>query len=189
MTAIWAAGVLSRTPTLLKVSSMQENHSESRALVTNRTMEIVTAIFFLTVAAIFISDALRLGISWNFDGPAAGYFPFYIAVIMAISSIINLLQAFTSKEAATETFVTVDAVSKVLQVLIPLAVYIFSIEYVGIYVASAVYIIGFMLWLGRFPLWKAIPVGVAISFLLFMMFEVWFLTPLPKGPLETWLGY
>ena len=168
---------------------MQDNHSEGRALVSNRTMEIVTAIFFLTVSAIFISDALRLGISWNFDGPAAGYFPFYIAVIMAVSSVINLLQAFASKEAAAETFVTVDAVGKVLQVLIPLGIYIFSIQYIGIYVASAIYVAAFMLWLGRFPLWKAIPVSVAISFMLFMLFEVWFLTPLPKGPLEAWLGY
>jgi putative tricarboxylic transport membrane protein len=25
--------------------------------------------------------------------------------------------------------------------------------------------------------------------LLFFMFEKWFLVPLPKGPLELWLGY
>jgi hypothetical protein len=24
---------------------------------------------------------------------------------------------------------------------------------------------------------------------LFLMFEKWFLVPLPKGPLEAWLGY
>jgi putative tricarboxylic transport membrane protein len=168
---------------------MHNTEPEGKRLVSNRTMEIVTAIFFMTASAIVISDALRLGISWNFDGPAAGYFPFYIAVVMAISSLINLFQAFSSKEAGEETFVTVDAFGKVLQVLVPLAFYIFAIGYVGIYVASTVYIALFMWWFGKYPSYTSLVVGLGVSVFLFMMFEVWFLTPLPKGPLEAALGY
>jgi len=168
---------------------MHDNQPEGPRLVSNQTMEIVTAIFFLTASAIVISDALRLGISWNFDGPAAGYFPFYIAVVMGISSLINLFQAFTNKESAQETFVTRDAVFKVAQVLFPLALLIFSVGYIGIYVAGALYIGLFMWWFGGYRIWQALPVGIAISFVQFMLFEVWFLTPLPKGPLEAWLGY
>ena len=168
---------------------MHDNQSEGPRLVSNQTMEIVTAIFFLTASAIVITDALRLGISWNFDGPAAGYFPFYIALVMGVSSLINLVQAFTNKEAGEETFVTRDAVGKVLLVLGPLAVYIFAIGFIGIYVASAIYITVFMWWFGGYRIWQAAPVGLAIPFVLFMLFEVWFLTPLPKGPLEAALGY
>lgn len=168
---------------------MQENEPEGPHLVSNRTMEIVTALFFLVLSGIVIKDALRLGISWNFDGPAAGYFPFYIAIFMAIASVINLVQAWMNKEAGNETFVSTTAFGKVLLVLLPLAVYIFTIQFVGIYVASAVYIALFMWWFGGYAIWKALPVGAAVSFFFFMMFEVWFLTPLPKGPLEAALGY
>lgn len=168
---------------------MQDNEPSGPQLVSNRTMEIVTAIFFLTVSAIVITDATRLGIGWKSDGPAAGYFPFYIACIMAVSSLINLFQAFANQEASKETFVSVPAMGKVLLVLIPLMFYIAAISFVGIYVASAIYIIAFMLWFGKYAIYQAVPVGVGISFVLFMLFEVWFLTPLPKGPLETWLGY
>jgi putative tricarboxylic transport membrane protein len=168
---------------------MHDNEPEGPRLVSNQTMEIVTAIVFLIGSAIVITDALRLGISWNFDGPAAGYFPFYIAVVMAISSLINLFAAFTNKESGQETFVSTSAFTKVLLVLIPLAVYIFSIKFVGIYVASAVYITLFMWWFGKYAVWKAVPVGFMISFALFMLFEVWFLTPLPKGPVEAFFGY
>ncbi len=168
---------------------MQDHEPTGKRLVSNQTMEIVTAIFFLTVSAIVVTDALRLGISWNFDGPAAGYFPFYIAMIMALSSVINLFQAFADKEAGQETFVSTTAIIKVLQVLIPLACYILAIQFVGIYVASAVYIALFMWWFGGYKSYIALAVGLAVSFFLFMMFEVWFLTPLPKGPLEAALGY
>jgi putative tricarboxylic transport membrane protein len=168
---------------------MHDNEPEGPRLVSNQTMEIATAIFFLIGSAVVITDALRLGISWNFDGPAAGYFPFYIAVVMGLASVINLLTAFANKESGKETFVSVSAFSKVLFVLIPLAIYIFSIQFIGIYVASALYITLFMWWFGKYAVWKAVPVGFMISFALFMLFEVWFLTPLPKGPVEAFFGY
>ena len=60
---------------------------------------------------------------------------------------------------------------------------------VGIYLASAVFIAFFMWWLGKYPVAKIIPVAVGVPLALFVMFEIWFLVPLPKGPLETALGY
>jgi hypothetical protein len=53
----------------------------------------------------------------------------------------------------------------------------------------AVFIAAFMRWLGRFPIYKIAPVALLVPFALFMLFEIWFLVPLPKGPLEDWLGY
>jgi hypothetical protein len=59
----------------------------------------------------------------------------------------------------------------------------------GIYVASCLFIVVFMVLVGRENLLKALALGVAVPFALFLMFEKWFLVPLPKGPLEAWLGY
>ena len=33
------------------------------------------------------------------------------------------------------------------------------------------------------------PMAVAVPIILFVVFEIWFLVPLPKGPFEAWLGY
>jgi hypothetical protein len=62
------------------------------------------------------------------------------------------------------------------------------IPYTGIYVASFMLIALFMFWIGRYsiPLTAAVSVGVPIA--VFLMFEKWFLVPLPKGPLEDFLG-
>ena len=75
-----------------------------------------------------------------------------------------------------------------LAVLIPSIVYVL-IRYLGIYVASALFIGIFMRWQGKFGLVKIMLVSLGVSVCLFLMFEVWFKVSLPKGPLETMLGY
>jgi len=43
---------------------------------------------------------------------------------------------------------------------------------------------------GFFPFWLAVAlVSVAFPVVTFIVFERWFLVPMPKGPLEDWLGY
>lgn len=162
----------------------------SPRLVSTRTMEIVVALVLIAVAGVVIKDSLRLGMRWQaIEGPAAGYFPFYIGLILAVSSAVTLLRALVDKPAGLRTFVTRQAFGRVLAVLLPLIVYIVSLSFIGIYVASAVYIALFMWYFGKYPLTRGALIGVAVATALFLMFEVWFLVPLPKGPLEDMLGY
>lgn len=167
----------------------KSEHGESKSLVSKRTMEIVVALAFLLVAGIVINDSLRLGMGWGADGPEAGYFPFYMAVAIALASLVNLYQAAFRGAGAGQSFVSRSGFIKVVTVLIPLLIYVAAIRYVGIYVASAAYITLFMWYFGKYPVWHGLPVGAGIALALFFMFEVWFLVPLPKGPLEAYLGY
>ena len=66
----------------------------------------------------------------------------------------------------------------------PAIVYVLAIAFVGIYVASAIFIAVFMVVLGKYSAWKAALIGVLVSVAFFVMFEVWFKVPLPKGTLE-----
>jgi putative tricarboxylic transport membrane protein len=86
-------------------------------------------------------------------------------------------------------FVERSQLKQVLQVLVPTAIFVVSIGFLGIYLASALFITFFMWWLGKYPLYKILPIAILIPVLLFFMFEVWFLVPLPKGPIEDALGY
>ena len=58
----------------------------------------------------------------------------------------------------------------------------------GIYVASAIFIALFMKWLGKYAWPMTIGVSVGVPVVFFLLFEVWFKVPLPKGPLEAALG-
>jgi hypothetical protein len=46
-----------------------------------------------------------------------------------------------------------------------------------------------MRWFGKYRWLPTIAVAVAVPVITFFMFEIWFLVPLPKGPLENYLGY
>lgn len=150
-------------------------------------MMVAAIIFFL--GAIVISDSRRVGASWVSDGPQAGYFPFYIGLILCLASAWILLQALWSRGSGATVFVSRQRFKPVLAVLIPTAGYVAAMYFVGIYVASAFYIGGFMGWQGRFGLTKVLPVSILVPVILFLLFEVWFLIPLPKGPVEALLGY
>ena len=76
------------------------------------------------VCAIVIYDSARLGFNWREgEGPAPGYFPFYVAVILGISSLINLVGALRGRGAG-EIFVSARPFGRVLAVLIPSLVYV-----------------------------------------------------------------
>jgi hypothetical protein len=110
-------------------------------------------------------------------------------LIILVSSSITLFQAFKNKEQAKEGFVEKEPFRQVLAVLIPAAVYVLGVQLIGIYVASAIYIAIFMVWLGKYVIWKAAAVGLGVSIVLFMMFEYWFQIPLPHGSLINPLGF
>jgi hypothetical protein len=152
-------------------------------------MDIITSIAFLAVGLTVMVGSLKLGASWGVDGPEAGYFPFYISLIIMLSSAITLYQvAVVNKNKKTESFVDREPSRQVMAVLLPAIVFVLGVQLIGIYVASAIYIAIFMVWLGKYPIWKAIVVSLGVSAALYLMFEFWFQVPLPHGswfnPLE-----
>ena len=154
----------------------------------HRSVEAGVAVAVGIVGSLSIIGSLRVGIGWGAEGPMAGFFPFYIGVIIVISSIANLINLFRAENDAG-VFATWTQISKVLSVVVPTAIYVTVLPYIGIYVASALLIGTFMMWLGRYSWTKAIPVALLVPVLTFVFFERWFLVPLPKGPLERLLGF
>jgi putative tricarboxylic transport membrane protein len=168
---------------------VQKAPDNGPAVVSVEKMEIGVALVFLAFSALVMVTNYRLGASWGRDGPQAGYFPFYVGVLMFIASIGILIEQIFRRSRQGEVFVKRKSLIRVFQILVPTAAYVALTAYIGIYVATAILIALAMIWLGRYRPGVAVPVAVAISGALFMIFEVWFLVPLPKGPLEAWLGY
>ncbi len=156
--------------------------------VRQKSAEIGVAALFFVLGAIVVFDSARLGARWAADGPQAGYFPFYIGLIVCLSAAVNLVLALVSRGDSGRIFVEAGQFKLVLAVLVPTAIYVALIGWTGIYVASALFIAFFMRWLGKYPWWKVAAVSIGNSIAFFLIFEVWFKVPLPKGPLETLLG-
>jgi hypothetical protein len=168
--------------------SEHSNNTNQDSAISLRAMDIITAILFLAFGVTVMIGSLKLGASWGADGPEAGYFPFYISLIILLSSTVTLYQAFASKNKETESFVDREPLKQVMAVLLPAIVFVLGVQLIGIYVSSVFYIAIFMVWLGKYPIWKAIAVAVGVTVALYLMFEFWFQVPLPHGswfnPLE-----
>ncbi|QWE11836.1 tripartite tricarboxylate transporter TctB family protein [Polynucleobacter sp. AP-Titi-500A-B4] len=169
--------------------SEHTNNSNQDSVISVRAMDIITSLAFLAIGLTVMIGSLKLGASWGADGPEAGYFPFYISLIIMLSSTVTLYQAvIVNKNKETETFVEREPFKQVMAVLLPAIVFVLGVQLIGIYVSSALYIAIFMVWLGKYPIWKAVVVSVGVSVALYLMFEFWFQVPLPHGswfnPLE-----
>jgi hypothetical protein len=105
---------------------------------------------------------------------------------------VVLFQGIAGKAAKLhETFVEWGPFKQVLSVLIPAFAFVVGVQLIGIYVAAAIYIAGFMRFIGKYGWPKSILLAIIVSAAAFMMFEVWFQVPLFKGtwnPLG-WTGY
>jgi len=168
------------------------NAHDSRSVVSTRTMEAVVAALLFAFGATFVYQSYELGFQWAIEGPQSGFFPFYVALIICGSSLVVFVNALRGKTGkADEAFVERGQLKKVMQVLIPAAIYVLGVQLIGIYVASAIYIALFMRFLGKYSWVKAVLIAVIITVVLFFMFEVWFQVPLYKGTWDAtwWTGY
>ena len=154
----------------------------------HRGVEIGVAVAMAILALIGIYGSIKVGIGWGAEGPRAGFFPFYVCLAIVIACAVNLAKILLSPDDGA-LFAEWRQIRQVLAVVVPTAIYVAAIPFLGIYVASALLIIAFMKWLGKYDWLVSIAIGVVVPILTFLMFEIWFLVPLPKGPVENLLGY
>jgi hypothetical protein len=153
----------------------------------HRSVEVGTAIGMGVFALVVIAGSVQAGIGWGDEGPRAGFFPFYVGLTVLIASVINLIQGWQAP--ADRLFADWTQLRQVLAVVVPSAIYVAVMPWTGIYLSSGLLIAFFMRRLGNYawPLIAAIAVGIPV--ITFVVFERWFLVPLPKGPIEMWLGF
>lgn len=166
----------------------QATHDSGGTGPSHRKVEIGVAAFMALLALIGIFGSIQVGIGWGAEGPRAGFFPFYVSLIVLFACMVNVYQVLASRKP-DKAFAEWSQLRQVVSVLLPTAIYVALVPYIGIYVASAILIAVFMRWFGGYNWGVVAVVSIAVPILTFLMFEVWFLVPLPKGPLESYLGY
>jgi len=144
------------------------------------------ALFVLVLGAITMFGSLKVGIGWAAEGPQSGFFPFWVGLIVVLASIINFVRATAVSPA--RLFAEWSQLAQVRKVVIPMAIYVAAVPLLGIYVSSALLVAGFMRWIGHYRWPLTLCIAIALPILTYVTFETWFLVPLPKGPLEDWLG-
>ena len=173
----------------MSTTTFQAIPSARAAGIGMRAMETATALFFLLAGAVAMADSLRLGSGWGADGPQSGYFPFWLGAVLVLASLAQLIAVARARGTPDASFLTWEQGRTVLTVLAPTAIFILLIPFAGLYGPAAALVAWFMWKLGDFAAWRALASGAATAAVTFVVFETWFLVALPKGPLETMLGY
>lgn len=162
--------------------------ADDRMVLSNFTMEIATALTTGAIGAVVIYGAMEHSIGWGDAGPEPGYFPFWIGLIIVAASLAVLVQTLVQRVGAGETFLTAEQSRRVASFALPVVLFVPVALYLGLYVATAIYLLATTTLQGKFPLVKAVAIAVAAPIAMFVVFERWFQTPLLKGPLEAALG-
>jgi hypothetical protein len=163
--------------------------ADSPAIASTRTVEIVVSLLLMALAAVLGFDNWRTGIGWDSTGPQAGYFPFYLSVILAAASLYGLVAAWLTRDEASETFVTRAQLRRVMAVFVPTLLFCLATQFLGMYVASFLLIAAFMRMVGKIALWKSLLTAFLFTAIMFVTFDIAFDVIMPKGPLEAAFGY
>jgi hypothetical protein len=154
-----------------------------------RKAEIITSVIFLLISALVIYEAIRLGFGWGIEGPQPGFFIFWLALGLAACCVANALQLVLDGTIFQgQDFIAKKSLPMVLKVFLPMVGAILLMEFLGFYIASALYLGFFMRFVGRFSWSMVLFVGFLFVSSHYLVFEKWFLVPLPKGLLELYIG-
>jgi putative tricarboxylic transport membrane protein len=179
---------MSNTDIEIVVEDPTAPEDNSPAVTSIRTVDAVASLLLLLLALTLGYDNWRAGAGWESTGPQPGYFPFYLAVILAGASLYGLVAAFLSRKEARETFVTQAQLRRVLAVFVPTVLFVLATQFLGLYVASFLLISGFMYFVGRIAWWKSLLTAFVFTAAMFITFDIAFDVIMPKGPLEAALG-
>ena len=160
--------------------------SSSNAGPAHKLVEAGVTLLIALFGVIVIVGSLKAGINWGAEGPRAGFFPFYIGIFIVASSAINLWNEL--REHDDRLFAEWGQLRQVMSVVVPTAIYVGAMPFTGLYIASIVFIAWFMRWLGKYPWVTVLAVALGMPIITYFIFERWFMVPLPKGPVEEWLG-
>jgi putative tricarboxylic transport membrane protein len=163
--------------------------ADSPAVTGTRTVELVTSLLLLGVALVLGFDNWRTGIAWDSTGPEAGYFPFYLSVILGAASLYGLATTWLAARETSDTFVTRAQLRRVMAVFVPTLLFCLATQFLGLYVASFLLIAAFMRLVGRIALWKSLLTAFLFTAITFVTFDIAFDVIMPKGPLEAAFGY
>src|SRR6266481_8938276 len=147
---------MSNTEIEIVVDDPTAPEPDSPPVADTRTVDVIVSLLLLALALMLGYDNWRTGISWDSTGPQAGYFPFYLSVILAGASLYGLVAAWLSRNEAVETFVTRAQARRVMAVFVPTLLFCLATQFLGLYVASFLLIAGFMRMVGRIASWKSL---------------------------------
>jgi len=126
----------------------------------------------------------NIGINIDGSGPGKGFFPFYLALGMLVSClwiIVNAIRRQSPPSRSDEPFMDGYAKKMLLLVGGGLIGFLILIDLISMYAAIAVFMLYYMLILGRHPVSLSVVTSLVVPFWLYLFFDIVMTKVQPKG--------
>ena len=153
-------------------------------MFSRRALEALTAAITGAFGLAIVVQSLENGIGWSAAGVDSGTFPFMTGLIVVVGSLYNLVRGWLR---GREIVVTRVEFKRSVALFLPAAVYVALIPLLGMYVASALYLLVTLRWQNEMSLARAVLIAVVAAVGLYVVFEWSFQVSLPHGLLGAWL--
>ena len=157
-----------------------------------RKADEICALIMLAIGIVVIYDARQYSVfGWGLAGPEPGMYPCLLGMGMVVTSLILLGQFFlgTHRSTPDKPFIPPGGLQPVLTAAIPAALMVLLTHFIGLYLAAGVYLAVYMRWIGKYRWITVLAVSILIPLSGYVVFEKWFLIPLPEGSWTSRLGF
>jgi putative tricarboxylic transport membrane protein len=154
-----------------------------------RKADIGFAALLFVLSVVVGWESLKLDIGWGLNGPEGGFFPFWLAVGLGVCSVVILTQIIWSTSSAQrQPLVKPGGWVPILKMAVPAIAMVALTEMIGLYPAAALYIGFYMRWIGKHHWLLVLAVCLGVPLGSYVIFDKWFLIPMPKGWWGEYLG-
>jgi hypothetical protein len=146
-----------------------------------RKAEIACGLTLFSLGLLVLWESLTLKIGWGINGPEAGFFPFWLATGLVLSSAAITVRAVSTRQLGAKPFIARSGIISVLKVALPACAMVVLTESIGLYPAALIYLAVYMRWIGKHSWGVTALVSIAVPLCSYFIFDKWFLIPMPKG--------
>lgn len=147
-----------------------------------RPYEVGTAAAIVLIAAVAMFDSRRdLFFDLSASGIGPGFYPFWSAALMGVAAAILTYRALATALPSAGVFAGPDSVPSVLKLVVPMFAYAASLPWLGLYVATALFMGFYASYLGRYRWYRVIAIGILVPLAIYAVFEIGFKLTLPKS--------
>jgi Tripartite tricarboxylate transporter TctB family len=153
-------------------------------MFSRRALEALTAAITGAFGIAVVVQSLDNGIGWSTAGVDSGTFPFMTGLIVVAGSLYNLVRGWLRGRE-----IVIDRVSfrRSVALFLPAVVFVVVIPLVGMYVASAGYLLATLRWQSGLSLVRSAAIAAVVAIGLYVVFDWSFQVALPHGLLGVWL--
>ncbi len=139
----------------------------------------------MILSLLVIFESFRLGFGWEeMSGPQAGFVPFYLALLMFLSSAFIFYLAWKDKKKEDDNFfINRQGMMEAMKIASTSLLFTVIIVYAGVYFAILIFSPIFVRWLGKHNWPTVIAFTIGITLAIYFGMEVGLKIPLPRSSL------